>query len=67
MERLYKESDWDEIEAADPRSVKIRDTKVPYGILLNEPEITDKPDVLGRELEKVCADLWSALREASPL
>jgi hypothetical protein len=57
LEKLYKESDWDEF-ASDPDYLTVRDVKVPYGVFENMPEKTDKPDVLGAHLEEVLAGLW---------
>lgn len=57
MEKLYKESDWDEF-AADPDFLKVKNFKVPYGVFDNMPEKTDKPDVLGAHLEDVLNRLW---------
>jgi hypothetical protein len=58
MEKLYKESDWEELTAGDPGVIKVRGFEVPYAVFNNEPEITDKPDRLGRHLEEVLSDLW---------
>ena len=57
LEKLYKESDWDEF-ASDPKFLPVRDIKVPYGVFENMPEKTDKPDVLGAHLEEVLDALW---------
>ena len=58
MEKMYKESDWEELTAGDPGFIRVRDFKVPYGVFDNEPEKTDKPEVLGKHLEEVLQDLW---------
>jgi hypothetical protein len=58
MEFLYKESDWEEFSARDPRHLRIGDRRVPYAVFDNEPEKTDKPEVLGEHLEEVCDRLW---------
>lgn len=57
MEKLYKESDWEEF-ASDPEYLKVRDFKVPYGVFENMPEKTDKPEVLGAHLEEVLTKVW---------
>ncbi|GAB4343172.1 MAG: hypothetical protein Kow0037_31080 [Calditrichia bacterium] len=58
LERLYKESDWEEVSAADPEFIDIKGYKVPYVVFDNEPEKTDKPEVLGAHLEEVLQKLW---------
>lgn len=57
LEKLYKESDWDEF-ASDPDYLKVKDFKVPYGVFENMPEKTDKPEVLGAHLEDVLTKVW---------
>ena len=58
MEKLYKESDWEEVTRDDPDFIEIREYKVPYAVFDNEPEITDEPAELGAHLEEVCTKLW---------
>lgn len=58
LERLYKEIDWKEISAANPEFIDIKGFKVPYVIFNNEPEITDKPEELGKHLEEILQKLW---------
>ena len=58
MEYYYKENDWDVLEAADPEFITIKGHKVPYSIFQNEPEVTDKPELLGKALEDVFGKLW---------
>jgi hypothetical protein len=59
IEFLYKESEWEEFSAKDPNHLLVGSHKVPYAIFDNEPEKTDKPEILGAHLEEVCAKLWS--------
>jgi hypothetical protein len=59
IEFLYKESEWEEFSAKDPQHLLVKDHKIPYAIFDNEPEKTDRPEILGRHLEEVCARLWS--------
>jgi hypothetical protein len=59
LEMLYKESDWAEFSAASPDFLDVKGRKVPYAVFQNEPEITDKPDLLGAHLEEVLGRLWS--------
>ncbi len=58
LERLYKEIDWEEVSASDPNFIPIKSYKVPYVVFKNEPEITDQPQKLGNELEKILQRLW---------
>lgn len=58
LERLYKEIDWEEITAGHPEAVPIKGHTVPYAVFHNEPEVTDKPDLLGQTLEEVFGKLW---------
>jgi hypothetical protein len=62
LEFLYKASDWEEFSSKDPEYLLVKGRRVPYAIFDNEPEKTDKPEVLGKHLEEVCGRLW-ALRE----
>ncbi len=58
LEKLYKDSDWEEFSGLDPEYLHAREMKIPYGIFDNEPEKTDKPEILGACLEDVCQRLW---------
>jgi hypothetical protein len=58
LERLYKESDWEDIASKDPDFIEIKGHKVPYGVFVNVPEKTDDPAKIGSHLEKVAARLW---------
>lgn len=53
----YKVDDWDALTKENPDYINIRNIKVPYVDLQNEPEITDKPEILGKELEKILTRL----------
>jgi hypothetical protein len=59
LEMLYKESDWDKFSAVDPKFLIVRGIKVPYAVFENEPEKTDKPEILGKHLEELTTKLWS--------
>jgi len=65
MEKLYKESDWEEF-ASDPRTLSVGSRSVPYAVFENMPEKTDKPEVLGAHLEEVLGRLWNVWREVKP-
>jgi hypothetical protein len=58
LELLYKASDWEEFSASDANFLHVKNHKIPYAIFNNEPEITDKPDLLGKHLEEVLNNLW---------
>jgi hypothetical protein len=58
IEMLYKRSDWDDFSGGDPDYLHVKNLKIPYGVFDNEPEKTDKPDILGKHLEEVCGKLW---------
>jgi hypothetical protein len=57
LEMLYRESDWDRFSSADPHDLLVRDLRVPYAVFRNHPEITDRPQELGRHLEDVLGSL----------
>lgn len=42
MEALYRDSDWKEIQAADPRSIVIQGLPVPYVVFENEDDLTSQ-------------------------
>ncbi len=58
LERLYKEIDWDEVRGNDPEYIEIKGHRVPYVVFENEPEKTDKPELLGEHLEEILTKLW---------
>ncbi len=66
LERLYKEIDWEEVSAGNPEYIEIKGHKVPYVVFHNEPEVTDKPELLGQTLEKLFQELWK-LRQKYPV
>ncbi|RJP74562.1 MAG: hypothetical protein C4524_12905 [Candidatus Zixiibacteriota bacterium] len=59
LERLYRDSDWDELAAADPHFLTIKGHKVPYAVFVNHPEKTDDPAKIAPHLEEVTAKLWT--------
>lgn len=61
LDRLYKEVDWDEFRGSDPEFIQFKDFKIPYVTFQNEPEITDKPEELGKHLEEVLQKLWQLM------
>lgn len=42
MEALYRTSDWEEVSAADPETIQIQDTAVPYVVFENEDDVTSR-------------------------
>ncbi len=59
MERLYKESDWEEITANQPVYLTIQGIRVPYVIFENEDDVTTPGgEPLGRRLETALNNLW---------
>lgn len=58
LEKLYKESDWDDIAAQDPNFITIKGHKIPYAVFMNIPEKTDDPAKIGPHLEEITTKLW---------
>lgn len=59
LERLYKESDWEEVSRLDPNYIMIKDVRVPYVIFDNSDDITSFPgNELGTRLENCLSKLW---------
>lgn len=58
--KKYKTDDWDKLISSDKQYVNINDVLIPYAVLSNEPEITDKPDILDIQLSKTLTDLKKA-------
>lgn len=59
LERLYRETDWQEVSAGDPAYLDIQGVKVPYAVFDNADDVTTaRGDALGERLQQVSADLW---------
>jgi hypothetical protein len=59
MERIYKESDWGQISAADPEFITIQGQRVPYAVFENEDDVTTgRGEALGQRLEETLGRLW---------
>ena len=59
MERLYKESDWDEISAGQTETMKIQSIQVPYVVFENEDDVTTiGENRLGQRLKSALDRLW---------
>jgi hypothetical protein len=58
MEFYYKENDWQNLANGLEGTINKQGIKVPYSVLVNEPEVTDNPKKLGPALEKALNTLW---------
>ena len=60
LERLYKETDWDEIARDDPHYLTVQGIRVPYAVFDNSDDVTTRRgDALGSRLALVLNDLWT--------
>ena len=60
LARLYREDDWGQLAAADPRFLAIRGRRVPYAVFENEDDLTTPGgEALGKRLEQVLGGLWT--------
>jgi hypothetical protein len=60
MERLYKESDWDEVVANQKEILSIQGVQVPFVVFENEDDVTTPGgERLGRRLEESLSHLWN--------
>lgn len=64
MDFYYKMNDWEKLASRDPRAIDVKGVRVPYSVFDNEPEVTDKPELLGQALERVFAHLWTVQKDA---
>jgi hypothetical protein len=59
LERLYKESDWEQVSGADPEFITIQGYRVPYVVFENEDDVTTgRGEALGERLEETLRRLW---------
>jgi hypothetical protein len=59
MERLYRESDWAQVSAANPDFITIQGQRVPYVVFENEDDVTTpRGEALGERLEETLGRLW---------
>jgi hypothetical protein len=65
MEYHYRVNDWPRLAPGREGRFSVRGIDVPYAVFANEPEVTDKPEELGRALDDVFGKLWR-LRSARP-
>jgi hypothetical protein len=61
LRKLYTEVDWEKVSAGDPHFVTIRDVRVPYAVLRNEPELTDAFEKWAPAFQKLTDTLWQRL------
>ena len=65
LARLYKESDWEEVSAADPHTLQIQGRRVPYAVFENEDDVTTPQGwALGQRLQDRLSVLWELYRGA---
>lgn len=57
MEFYYKTNDWDVLEKKNPEIIEVNGFKIPYAVFENEPEKTQDPVLIGKELERVASVL----------
>jgi hypothetical protein len=62
MDFYYKTNDWEKLESKNPTHIDVKGFKVPYMVFENEPEKTLDQNLIGKELEKVTAVLWKAVK-----
>ncbi len=59
LERLYKETDWEEISAGDPAFIQAQGFSIPYAVMNNEDDVTTSGgELLGKRLEETLKRLW---------
>ncbi len=64
MDFYYKTNDWHDIAPDKHGHIDVKGQKVPYAVFPNMPEVTDKPETLGKTLEVTLQSLWK-LRSGS--
>jgi hypothetical protein len=63
LERVYKESDWAQLSAADSEFITIQGQAVPYVVFENEDDVTtERGQALGHRLEETLGRLWQLYR-----
>lgn len=68
MDRLYKDSDWDEFSSADPQYLKIKGIDVPYAVFENMDDVTTGGgEPLGSRLEETLSRLWALYNKRKPV
>mgnify|MGYP002682911200 FL=1 len=60
LERLYREVDWQELAAADPETITVRSTAVPYVVFPNHDDVTTTlGPAFEARLEATLSTLWA--------
>jgi hypothetical protein len=60
LERLYKESDWEQVSRPDPHYLTISGIQVPYVVFDNADDVTtQRGHALGLRLEQALQQLWA--------
>jgi hypothetical protein len=63
LEHLYRHTDWHDLCASDPHFLQVSGSRVPYGVLSNEDDLTTAGGpALGSRLEEVMQGLWKRYR-----
>ena len=63
LERMYRNSDWEELTAGDSAYLLVNGVRVPYVSMENEDDVTTPGgDPLGRRLEESLTTLWERYR-----
>lgn len=60
LERMYKETDWDELTAKNNKYININSAMVPYAVMQNEDDITsgNNKEELSKRLKTTLLYLW---------
>jgi len=59
LERLYRETDWEEVSRGDPAYLTIQGKRVPYAVFDNADDVTTgRGDALGSRLATITRTLW---------
>lgn len=59
LERLYRDTDWEEVSRDDPAYLSIQGKRVPYAVFDNSDDVTTgRGEALGERLEAVTTILW---------
>ncbi|HUX20082.1 MAG TPA: hypothetical protein VMW69_02510 [Spirochaetia bacterium] len=67
LERLYGESDWDELSAEKGSFLRLKGVQVPYSVMENEDDVTTKGgELLGGRLRESLDRLWSRHLQRKP-
>jgi hypothetical protein len=66
LEKLYRETDWQEVSSADPNYLLIQGKRVPYVVLDNSDDVTTRGgQELGSRMEEAFSRLWILYQKVS--